>query len=62
MNKFILILKIVQFLLRGEKEIPNALQNMISNNKDAIITFPLCEHVPDITYKDDISVINSFLD
>ena len=47
---------------RGEKEIPNALQNMISNNKDAIITFPLCEHVPDITYKDDISLINSFLD
>jgi len=34
---------------RGEKEIVTA-------------TFPLCEHVPDLTYKDDLEKISKFLD
>ena len=47
--------------VRGEKELPSALQNMILDDKESIITFPLCEHVPDMTYKDDIERINNFL-
>tara|TARA_B100001094_G_scaffold28872_1_gene24119 strand:- start:171 stop:995 length:825 start_codon:yes stop_codon:yes gene_type:complete len=47
--------------VRGEKELPSALQNMILDDKESIMTFPLCEHVPDMTYKDDIERINNFL-
>ena len=46
---------------RGEKELPSALQNMILDDKESIMTFPLCEHVPDMTYKEDIERINNFL-
>ena len=46
---------------RGEKELASALQNMILDDKESIMTFPLCEHVPDMTYKDDIERINNFL-
>ena len=46
---------------RGEKEIATALQNMILENKKSVIAFPLCEHVPDLTYKDDLEKINKFL-
>jgi len=38
-----------------------ALQNMILENKKSVIAFPLCEHVPDLTYKDDLEKINKFL-
>ncbi len=46
---------------RGEKEIATALQNMILDNKKSVIAFPLCEHVPDLTFKDDLEKINKFL-
>ncbi len=46
---------------RGEKEIASVLQNMIFENKKSVITFPLCEHVPDMTYKNDLEKINKFL-
>ena len=46
---------------RGEKELPSALKNMILDDKESIMTFPLCEHVPDMTYKEDIERINNFL-
>ena len=46
---------------RGEKEIASALQNMIDDNKKSMIVFPLCEHVPDLTYKEDINKISKFL-
>ncbi len=48
-------------LKREEKEIASAIQNMISDNKESIIVFPLCEHVPDITFKEDINKIKNFL-
>jgi glucose-1-phosphate adenylyltransferase len=47
---------------RGEKEIVTAIQNMILENKKSVIAFPLCEHVPDLTYKDDLEKISKFLD
>ena len=34
---------------------------MILDDKESIMTFPLCEHVPDMTYKEDIERINNFL-
>ena len=46
---------------RGEKEIASALQNMILDNKKSMIVFHLCEHVPDLTYKEDIDKISKFL-
>jgi len=46
---------------RGEKEIATAIQNMISDAKGSVKVFKICEHVPDLTSKDDIIVINKFL-
>ena len=46
---------------RGEKELASALQNMILDDKESIKTFSLCEHVPDMTYKEDIEKIKNFL-
>ena len=46
---------------RGEKEIATALQNMILDNKRSMIVFHLCEHVPDLTFKEDIDKISKFL-
>jgi len=46
---------------RGEKEIATALQNMIKEKKKSMIVFHLCEHVPDLTYKEDIDKISKFL-
>ncbi len=47
---------------RGEKEIATAIQNMISDGRGSVKVFKICEHVPDLTSKDDIIVINKFLD
>ena len=46
---------------RGEKEISTALQNMIGDNKNSMVVYPLCEHVPDLTFKEDIDKISQFL-
>ena len=46
---------------RGEKEIATAIQNMIGDNKSSMIVYPLCEHVPDLTFKEDIDKISQFL-
>ena len=39
-----------------------AIQNMILENKKSVIAFPFCEHVPDLTFKDDLEKISKFLD
>ena len=54
-------LKNCQSIKKGEKEIASALQNMIDDNKKSMIVFPLCEHVPDLTFKEDINNISKFL-
>lgn len=46
---------------RGEKEIATAIQNMINDRNESIKVFKICEHVPDLTYKNDIELINNFL-
>jgi glucose-1-phosphate adenylyltransferase len=46
---------------RGEKEIATAIQKMIGDNKKSMIVYPLCEHVPDMTFKEDIDKISQFL-
>ena len=46
---------------RGEKEIASAIQNMVNDKKESIKTFKICEHVPDLTIKDDIELLNRFL-
>ncbi len=46
---------------RGEKEIATAIQNMINDRNESIKVYKICEHVPDLTYKNDIELINNFL-
>ena len=36
-------------------------QNMVNDKKETIKTFKICEHVPDLTIKDDIELLNRFL-
>ena len=46
---------------RGEKEIATAIQNMINDRNESIKVFKICEHVPDLTHKDDIKLLNNLL-
>lgn len=47
--------------VRNEKELPIAINNMINVHPHSIRAIPLCEHVPDLTYKDDIARVQSYL-
>ena len=47
--------------IRNEKEISVALQNMIKSSKHKMKVYNLCERVPDMTYKKDISRISDYL-
>lgn len=46
---------------RDEKELPSALLEMIRLNPTSVIGIPLSEHVPDLTSKDDILILNEYL-
>jgi len=48
--------------IRGEKEIQTAIINMISDFPETMISIPLAEPVPDLTYKVDINHVSAFLD
>lgn len=48
--------------IRGEKEIQTAIINMQSDFPETMISIPLAEPVPDLTYKDDINEVGAFLD
>ena len=48
--------------IRGEKEIQTAIINMLSDFPETMISIPLAEPVPDLTYKDDINEVGAFLD
>ena len=48
-------------LQRKEKELPTAIINMIGDFTKAMKAIPLSEHVPDLTQKSDISVMNDYL-
>ena len=45
---------------RDEKELPTALMNMIEDNLK-VKGIPIAEHVPDLTSKNDISILENYL-
>jgi len=47
--------------VRNEKELPNAISNMIALGLEAVHVIPMQEHVPDLTTKTDILAIEEFL-
>lgn len=46
---------------RNEKELPQAILNMINNSKFKISAIHLNEHVPDLTAKDDILIVKNYI-
>ena len=47
--------------IRQEKEIPTALMMLVKEHPTSVVGIPLAEHVPDLTSKDDILVMNDYL-
>jgi glucose-1-phosphate thymidylyltransferase len=47
--------------VRKEKELPVALNLMVQSIPDALKAIPLGEHVPDLTFKEDIHAMQEFL-
>lgn len=47
--------------VRNEKELPSALLEMTCAHPNSIVGIPLSEHVPDLTGKDDILIMNEYL-
>jgi hypothetical protein len=43
--------------VRGEKELPSAVLALLRNDPHAVRTYPLAEHVPDLTGVRDIAVL-----
>ena len=48
--------------IRIEKELPSAIVNMISNDSLYMRGIPIAEHVPDLTSKADINIIQKLID
>lgn len=46
---------------RNEKELPTALLNMVKDHPSTVEGIPLSEHVPDLTVKEDISIVKNYL-
>ena len=46
--------------VRDEKELPTALMNMIEDNIE-VMGIPIAEHVPDLTSKNDITILENYL-
>lgn len=46
--------------VRDEKELPTALMNMIGDNIK-VMGIPIAEHVPDLTSKNDITILENYL-
>ncbi len=47
--------------LRNEKELPTALLNMIVDHPNSTTVIPIEEHVPDLTSKEDISLMKTYV-
>ena len=47
---------------RNEKELPSAVMMMIKDHPKSMFTYALSEHVPDLTYKDDIVPVKKYLE
>ncbi len=48
-------------ILRDEKELPTALLNMIKDHPNSTMVIPISEHVPDLTSKEDIAVMKTYV-
>lgn len=48
--------------VRQEKELPEAVKILANENKRSVYTFPLSEHVPDLTNKQDIIQVKKYLE
>jgi glucose-1-phosphate adenylyltransferase len=48
-------------VLRNEKELPTAVLNLAKDQPSSVYGIPFEEHVPDLTSKDDIIVLNKLL-
>ena len=48
-------------VLRNEKELPTAVLNLAKDQPSSVYGIPFKEHVPDLTSKDDIIVLNKLL-
>jgi len=46
---------------RNEKELPTAVLNCVKDNAQSFLGIPISEHVPDLTSKEDISIIKDYL-
>ncbi len=46
---------------RNEKELPTAILNMVRENPKSMKGIPICEHVPDLTRKEDIIKVRDYL-
>ena len=46
---------------RNEKELPTALLNMIKEHPNTVLGIPFSEHVPDLTAKEDITIVKKYL-
>lgn len=47
---------------RKEKELPEAVKILANEIKESVFAFPLAEHVPDLTSKEDISKVRKYLE
>ena len=43
--------------VRNEKELPTAVLNISKKIPNSVLGIPQCEHVPDLTSKEDISLL-----
>lgn len=48
--------------VRKEKELPTAIKMMIDEYPKSLITYPLSEHVPDLTSKNDLEKVKQYLE
>lgn len=48
--------------VRQEKELPQAVVNMVKDHPRSVYCFPVAEHVPDLTDKRDIPVVKQFIE
>ncbi|MCX7876353.1 MAG: sugar phosphate nucleotidyltransferase [Melioribacteraceae bacterium] len=55
-------LKITPLSQRNEKELPTSIKMMINENPKSLYCYPLKEHVPDLTSKDDIKIVQEYLE
>ena len=47
--------------LRNEKELPSAIMNMITSSDSYMKAVPIAEHVPDLTSKKDITILEKLI-